>query len=272
MSTLTTHTTATRATPSGSNIGLCKFNTTNKAIEVSDGTDWVIYNYDTIIAPGISNSYSLSLDGTNDQLVVGNVSQLSGSIISISAWFNLSDTPAGDAIIGAAVAGGRRFWIQVLSTTSIRFATTSNSDTFSLSSGSFNLNTWYHLVGVLDGTSKELFIDGSSIGTATITAQSGSQGDNLTIGSLPLAGFNSANPFAGLIDEVAVFNSALSSSDVTTIYNNGIPTSLSTFSPVGWWRMGDNDSGTGTTVTDQGSGGNDGTLQNGASFSTTVPS
>ena len=36
--------------------------------------------------------------------------------------------------------------------------------------------------------------------------------------------------------------------------------------------MGDNDGGIGTTVTDQGSGGNDATLTNGPKFSTTVPS
>jgi len=35
--------------------------------------------------------------------------------------------------------------------------------------------------------------------------------------------------------------------------------------------MGDNDGGTGTTITDQGSGGNDGTLINAPTFSTNVP-
>ena len=40
----------------------------------------------------------------------------------------------------------------------------------------------------------------------------------------------------------------------------------------GWWRMGDNDNGTGTTITDQGSGSSDGTLVNSPTFSTTVPS
>ena len=38
------------------------------------------------------------------------------------------------------------------------------------------------------------------------------------------------------------------------------PNDISSLSAVGFWRMGDNESGTGTTITDQGSGGNDGTL------------
>jgi hypothetical protein len=36
--------------------------------------------------------------------------------------------------------------------------------------------------------------------------------------------------------------------------------------------MGENDGATGTTITDQGSGGNDATLVNGPTFSTDVPS
>ena len=75
----------------------------------------------------------------------------------------------------------------------------------------------------------------------------------------------------GKMDEIALFNSELSSSDVTSIYNSGGPDDLASLSPVGWWRMGDNNSGSGTTITDQGSGGNDGTLNNGPTFSTDVP-
>jgi hypothetical protein len=85
-----------------------------------------------------------------------------------------------------------------------------------------------------------------------------------------------------LIDEVAFFNTALSASQITNIYRgetnggsggtNGLPGDLSTFNPVGWYRMGDNDGGSGTTITDQGSGGNNGSLDNGPTFSSTVPS
>ena len=73
-----------------------------------------------------------------------------------------------------------------------------------------------------------------------------------------------------------MFNSALTATQISNIYNSGVPNDLGTdglnLSPLGWWRMGDNDGGTGTTITDQGSGGNDGTLEGGPTFSTTVPS
>ena len=72
----------------------------------------------------------------------------------------------------------------------------------------------------------------------------------------------------GNIDEVSLFNSELSQSDVTSIYGGGVPSSLSSYSSlISWWRF----EGSGTTAIDSGSGGNDGTLENGAIRSTDVP-
>ena len=61
--------------------------------------------------------------------------------------------------------------------------------------------------------------------------------------------------------------------EITSIYNNGKPNDVSALGISGllnWWRMGDNDEITGTTVTDE-SGSNTGTLINGASFIADTP-
>ena len=86
-------------------------------------------------------------------------------------------------------------------------------------------------------------------------------------------------PIDGQIDEVAIWRAALSSDALTQIYNSGVPTDLSedvgnyssSSSLYSWWRMGDNDGGSGSTVTDMGSGSNNGTV-NGATFSSNIPS
>jgi hypothetical protein len=44
---------------------------------------------------------------------------------------------------------------------------------------------------------------------------------------------------AGNIDEASVFNIELSSTDVTNIYNSGVPSDLSSYSPVGYWKLGE---------------------------------
>jgi len=71
----------------------------------------------------------------------------------------------------------------------------------------------------------------------------------------------------GYLDEMSLFDSALSASQISDIYNSGVPADLSSLSPLGWWRF---EEGSGTTATDSGSGGNDGTLVNSPIYSTDV--
>ena len=66
------------------------------------------------------------------------------------------------------------------------------------------------------------------------------------------------------MDDVAIFNSELSASDVTSIYNSGYPKDeSSTSNLVGYWKMGDG--ATYPTIPDDSSNSNDGTMTNMAS-------
>lgn len=125
---------------------------------------------------------------------------------------------------------------------------------------------WSHLAVTWDGSSTvTTYLNGSQLSQINYANSLASRTDKMVIGK--------GNWYhKGLIDEVAYWNSGLSSSDITAIYNSGTPDDLTSYSPVGWWRCGDDDGGTGTTVTDQGSGGHDMTVMNSATFSTSVPS
>ena len=63
------------------------------------------------------------------------------------------------------------------------------------------------------------------------------------------------------MDEFAIWSSALTASNVSTIYNSGTPNDISSLSPVLWYRF---EEGSGTSVADSGSGSLTGTLTNGA--------
>lgn len=77
---------------------------------------------------------------------------------------------------------------------------------------------------------------------------------------------NDGSPMDALFDEFAIFNSVLSASDVSNIYNSGAPGDLSSYSNlVGWWRFEGN-------TDDSSSNSNSGTLTNGATYSSTTPS
>ena len=140
------------------------------------------------------------------------------------------------------------------------------------------VNQWVHILvsvqsGVTNGTN--IYLNGSLDKTATTFINAATGTVKVFIGKKSYSG----NHIDGFIDEVAMFNSALSATDATNIYNSGTPNDLGTnglnLNPVAWWRMGDNDLGTGTTITDQGSGGNNVSLINtdgsGPTFSSTVP-
>jgi hypothetical protein len=129
---------------------------------------------------------------------------------------------------------------------------------------------WHHVAAVIDGYDWTVYVDGEEDCTWTATISAGTASAyTMRIA----AASNMYFPTDGLIDEVAFFTSALSASDITAIYNSGTPASLESYSPYGWWRMGDNDGGTGTTITNQGTGSTstDGTLTNGPTYSTDVP-
>lgn len=252
MSTLTSYTSANRPSAS-SNSGLCIFRSDTDAIEVSDGTDWQTYNSDGVYQTFSSNSYSGVFDGA-DYITVGSIAALNGSsTASFSCWFKFDGTPSSEGIIGSGVSSSARFWVQVVNTTTLRFGTLGNVSEFTVST--MNNTTWYHLACVMDGTSKSVYLDGSLVGSTTVTALSGNWANSMTIGRLPVPPFGAANYFAGYLDELALFDYALTSSQVTAIkddksYNN----------PVALWRL-END------FTDE-IGSQDGT-NSGVTFSTT---
>ena len=135
------------------------------------------------------------------------------------------------------------------------------------------LSGWKHICITYNGASRtvasnyKLYIDSTSKTLVGSGGFGGIQNDNYI-------GRSSAGYYIdGLIDELATFGSELSASQVSAIYNSGVPADLS--STTGWWRMGDGGSwdGTNWTIPDASGNGNNGTTVNmeEASRVTTVP-
>jgi len=58
---------------------------------------------------------------------------------------------------------------------------------------------------------------------------------------------------AGNLDEISIWTSTLTEANHNTIYNSGTPLDISALGISGlahWWRGGDNNGGTGTTMSD----------------------
>jgi hypothetical protein len=236
------------------------YGTDTNDLYVYDGSAWYIYN-DT---PAFANQYSVSFDGTDDYATATLGSQVFDGDFAISFWFNASTSPQYLTLLqlgdSASYTDGWRLYRNF---NQLQFWDGVGGYSLILQGGSISTSSWHHVAITRSGTNCTLYLNGNSIVTGT-----SSQVFTSTAFKISFTSF----PFNGLIDEVALWDSALSASNVTSIYNSGVPNDISALSPVNWWRMGDNDGGTGTTITDQGSGSNDATLTNGPTFSTTVPS
>jgi len=250
MSVLTSYASASArdsAAPAASNTGLCIFRSDTKAIEVSDGSNYQIYNSDGVAYNFPSNSYSGVFDGAGDYISVPSSSSLSiGGSVTITAWIRKDTTGVFGAIL-AKRDSTTNYQLLVRNTNVLSFyqGTTVVNDTAALSA-----NTWYHIAVVATSGSTDFYINGSlsSSGSGTtITATS----DNLYIGQVA-----SGSYWDGYMDEIAIFNRALNSTDIGNIYSN-----KAYISPVALYRL-END------VTDS-AGTNDGT-NNGVTFSTSV--
>jgi hypothetical protein len=85
-------------------------------------------------------------------------------------------------------------------------------------SGTLQLNRWYHVAAVQSTGQVEYFVDGASIGTkSNASAYGSSAAKPANIG----ANNSSVAFMKGSIDEVRVYNRALSAQEVTTLYANG---------------------------------------------------
>ena len=242
------------------------FNTFDKKLYIATtdagGSDATLYNTDAFTLTPIPfiNGYSLQFDGVDDHTTASSTVSLTSGW-SISFWIH----PLSTARQYAASAAGTN-WIQFDSTGQVWFRGGGGEKSVS----TWSANIWSHYVITLDGSNNLLtYKNGSLSSTQTYSSASGWSFTDFGR-SVSYSGY-----LNGYLDEFAVFNTVLTASEVSNIWNGedaggsggaaSTAGDLSTFDsgngPLHWWRMGDN--GTGTTIADQGPApGIDMTLQN----------
>lgn len=81
-----------------------------------------------------------------------------------------------------------------------------------------SLDTWTHFVGSYDGSTLRFYKNGALISSAAYTGAIGTPGDTLKIGR---TGAATAGWFGGSIDDIRIYNRALSDQEILTTYNAG---------------------------------------------------
>ena len=229
------------------------------------------------------NVRAVNFDGTDDYMKCdNNFATLFRSSFSVSFWIKFNDTSGLQILLSSSNATARdriQFWHDGANLNVFYEANDVSSGL--LGSGSQTWTNWNHIVATFEQSGSScasvFYVNGSSVASNSVTldmsayATTGTAPDFLVWAARALS--TSIGFYSNVkLDEMAFFSSALSASDVSTIYNSGAPDSLSAFSPAHWWRMGDINGGSGTTIADQGSGSVDGELINGPTYITDIPS
>jgi hypothetical protein len=215
MSKLDTYTLANRPSAS-SNAGLMIFRTDTNNFEVSDGTDWQTYLSDGSFQIYSNNSYSAQFDGTDDVVDISSLTL--GDEFSYSAWFKFTGSGSFLPIVASGTSSTVQTLLSVNNSNQLTFVSRTNNVQLIQVSSVVSSGTWYHAVGTLDSSANgRLYLNGSQIGlTTTLQTPNSTTKSQLAIGEA----VRTSDHFEGLIDEVAIFNRALSADEVIGIYNN----------------------------------------------------
>jgi len=202
-----------------------------------------------ITAVPYTSTSSFSFDGINDYFGINPEVEF-GPVSSISMWVKKATATGSGVILGGTNNYGYTLYL-VNNKLYMWFASLNNIYT-GPTSGTNTLTTtdWVHLAVVRTtvtelGDTVELYINGTSVYTNTDTRNKNELSVVNAIGRRNPFGANTANYFAGNIDEVSLWNTGLSSAAVTEIYNSGAPNSLTSLTNASssnlkaWYKMGE---------------------------------
>ena len=224
----------------------------------------------------------LSFDGVNDVIDAGTNITPKVNGISGSAWVNMlgvADIANDDRVVMALWTAGftGNFNFVVGNYTPANddhlLFVANPDDTWPAvqSTGTINLNGWQHIAFTYDGANVRFYFNGTlDSSPAFSTSLLTTAGQRFVLGNVNLT--STDNNFQGYLDDVRIYNRALSGDEIKRLYRIGatlkINTDVSRDNPdlnsglVGYWSFDGKDMA-GVTAYDRSGNANNGTLTNG---------
>ncbi len=204
------------------------------------------------IFSGILNAtnYALDFDGTNDYVEVDNHASLSLDYpFTMQIWFKWDGTDGNtNFLVKGAVTGGTSgdgYAVRLDLTGSESLLTTQVGNNYNKHTGyEPSANSWHHVAVTDNGTNKVTYYDGINIYSVATNADDDID-NQLFIGQ----------NFHGVIDEVTIWNAALTQSEIQANMHTELTGSESNL--VAYWNFNE---GTGSTTDDNSTNANNGTL------------
>ena len=203
----------------------------NNAIDVISGNNGTLKN-GAGFAPGHVDQ-AFSLDGANDYVEIGSPSDFAQGDYTITGWFNTSATTAQDVFAATKVGtNGHGILIEVRqdpdpftsSPGGLRWlhrpSAGSSGGTNLLSPGKVNDGQFHHFAAVRDGSVSTLYVDGVAVASG-VTASPIAYDVDMVFGRLGKG--LSGRYFNGLIDDIRIYGSAFTPTEIGEVIASGDP-------------------------------------------------
>lgn len=202
-------------------------------------------------------SNSTTFDGIDDYINILDSSNFatidSNDTITVSAWIYQTAQTNYDRILNTGWANNGAWLLGINTSYKPNFVIKTNDIQYTASDAdTISTDSWHHLVGVYDGSYVRLYVDGIAQTPAVCNNCDLDNGSS----NIRISDSGTTEGFTGKIDEVRIYNRALSPKEVRDLYN-WAP------GPVGYWKM---DEGMGTSAYDTSGNDNTGTLTNSPSW------
>lgn len=235
--------------------------TATDAMAANNGT---YVNAPTLGVAGASSSMggdtAVGFNGSTQNVNMGSIDNFSGtSTFSAEVWVKRTAAGSGfESIVSTTSGSPAEGWGVVMRPNDYnikmeRYQAGASDQAASVTR--MALGTWHHVVVTYDGTTMVVYIDGNREATTASSKSISATARTLRIGSSGSGGSN----FHGAVDEVAIYNRALTPAEVQdhTANCSYASTIARTSGLVDYWRM---DETSGTTAYDSGPGAATGTF------------
>jgi hypothetical protein len=202
---------------------------TGNANDLSGNGNNGVVNGATLTLDRLGNANSAySFNGINTSIQVqSNSTLLLTNNYSLNGWFNANvffNTNNSDrSIISKVSSTGWYNGYEVMvggNTNDIVHVGNVGGNNFILGNSGYLINTWYMFSVTFDGNTMKLFMNGSLVNSQTQTG-------NIQTGNIPLRfGMREGNfqYFNGKIDDIGIWNRALTQQEITNLYNASLST------------------------------------------------
>ncbi|AEE53663.1 LamG-like jellyroll fold domain-containing protein [Haliscomenobacter hydrossis] len=185
--------------------------------------------FETVINRLRSGGKALKFDGVQDSVLVPNAVQLISDYTTVSFWIRVDSSNTKDAEAYVLDFGhwDQRWKISLPQHRRIVWTTNSKntqfpnfiSDMDAKDGNELILREWWHVTMVHDGTDDVIYIDGVEVNRKPTAGVLNPTTRPLGIGNNSVEG---GQYFIGALDEVKIYNKALTSAEITKLYQNGV--------------------------------------------------